>query len=353
MKSVRDFYRNKKVLITGHTGFKGSWLAIWLNLLGSKVIGIALDPKTDRDLFVLSGIGNIIKDYRQDIRDLSGLMEIFNIDKPEIVFHLAAQPLVLESYNFPVETYQTNIMGTVNVLEAIRLTGSVRSAIMVTSDKCYENHESGRAYTENDSMGGFDPYSSSKGAAEIVIKAYRNSFFSEDKNCGIASVRAGNVIGGGDWSKNRIIPDCIRSFEKEEEVLIRNPLATRPWQHVLDPLGGYLQLAERLYNNPERYAEAWNFGPEKSDQQTVLEIVKCLITHYKYGGIKFDTSPKKHESKLLALDISKAKEKLKWSPQMDFDCSVRLTAEWYLNYKEMNVLNFTADQISQYMKLWK
>jgi CDP-glucose 4,6-dehydratase len=348
-----SFYKNKKILITGHTGFKGSWLSIWLNLLGADVTGIALDPKTDRDLFVLSGIGNKIKDYRQDIRNLNKLIEIFRIAKPEIVFHLAAQPLVLESYNNPVDTYETNIMGTINILESIRQTENIRAAIMVTSDKCYENHETLRGYTENDPMGGYDPYSSSKGAAEIVIKAYKNSFFNGENSSGIASARAGNVIGGGDWSENRIVPDCIRSFENNKKVLLRNPKATRPWQHVLEPLGGYLHLAERLYNHPEKHAEAWNFGPEKSDQQTVLEIVKCFINHYRSGEVEFDESQNKHEAGLLALDISKAKEKLKWNPLLDFDSSVRLTAAWYLNYKKENVLTFTANQISEYMKLWK
>jgi CDP-glucose 4,6-dehydratase len=348
-----SFYKNKKVLVTGHTGFKGSWLSIWLDLLGAKVIGIALDPKTDHDLFLLSDIGNKIKDYRQDIRDLEGLIKIFKIEKPEIVFHLAAQPLVLESYNNPVDTYDTNIMGTINILESIRLTENVRSAIMVTSDKCYENLETDRGYIENDPMGGHDPYSSSKGAAEIVIKAYRNSFFNDYKSCGIATARAGNVIGGGDWSENRIIPDCVRSFEKNKKVLLRNPQATRPWQHALEPLRGYLHLAERLYNHPDKYAEPWNFGPESSNQQTVLKIVKSFIEYYRSGEIEFDASQKKHEARLLALDISKAKKKLAWYPAMDFENSVRLTAEWYLNYKKENVLNFTTGQISEYMKLWK
>jgi CDP-glucose 4,6-dehydratase len=348
-----SFYKNKKVLITGHTGFKGSWLSIWLNLLGAKVTGVALDSKTDRDLFILSGIGNKIKDYRQDIRDLNGLMEIFRQEKPEIVFHLAAQPLVLESYNNPVYTYETNIMGTINILESIRQTENVKAAIMVTSDKCYENHEIERGYTENDPMGGYDPYSSSKGAAELVIKSFRSSFFNEKNSCGIASVRAGNVIGGGDWSENRIIPDCVRSFEIDEKVFLRNPHATRPWQHVLEPLGGYLHLAEKLYNQPEKYAEAWNFGPKKSDQKSVLEIVKCFIKYYGSGVTEFDGAPKKHEAGLLALDISKAKKKIEWKPMLDFESSVRLTAEWYLNYKKEEVLDFTVDQISEYMRLWK
>lgn len=348
-----SFYKNKKILITGHTGFKGSWLTIWLTQLGADIVGIALEPKTSRDLFVLSGIGNRIKEYRHDIRDLQGIVEIFTLERPEIVFHLAAQPLVLESYKVPVETYETNIMGTVNVLESIRQVESIRSAIMVTSDKCYENKEINRGYIETDPLGGFDPYSSSKGCAEIVINSYRNSFFKGGQKCGIASVRAGNVIGGGDWSENRIIPDCVKAFEKGEKVYIRNPKATRPWQHVLEPIGAYLYLAELLYFNPQKYSEAWNFGPYEENRKNVLELVTDFITNYEGGEIEIDKSSKQCEAGLLSLDISKAINRLNWKPVLNFNKTMAFTAEWYKNYQKISMLDFSINQIKQYENLWK
>ena len=347
-----SFYKNKKVLITGHTGFKGSWLTIWLNILGADIAGIALDPKTDRDLFVLSGIGKSVNDYRQDIRNLRKIKEIFHKEKPEIVFHFAAQPLVLESYKTPVTTYATNVMGTVNILEAIRLAQSVRSVVMITSDKCYENMELKRGYKENDPMGGSDPYSSSKGASELVINAYKNSFFKNKRDCYIASVRAGNVIGGGDWSKNRIIPDCVRAFEKNKPVFLRNPEAVRPWQHVLEPLGAYLMLAEAMFDD-NKYDEAWNFGPDKNSTNSVKNLVKKFIHYYGLGMYNLANKEYPHETTFLALDTTKARTKLGWEPVLDFEDTIKYTADWYKNYRDTDVLKLTLDQILKYTKNWK
>ena len=347
-----NFYKGKKVLITGHTGFKGSWLTIWLNMLGAKVIGYALDPKTKKDNFVLTHIAEEIKDYRGDIRDKEKVFDLFTKEKPEIVFHLAAQPLVIESYEKPVETYATNIMGTVNILEAIRQTQSVQAGVIITSDKCYENKELTRGYREDEPMGGFDPYSSSKGAAELVINAYRHSYFAEENTCNIASTRAGNVIGGGDWSENRIIPDSVRAFEENQPVFLRKPQATRPWQHVLEPLSGYLLLAEKLYND-KIYSQAWNFGPEEDSIQTVKELVTSFIKYYGKGQLEFDNKTYPHEANLLALDITKAKTKLKWQQVWDFENTVKYTAEWYRSYKQEKVREITLSQIQDYTRKWK
>jgi len=350
---LENFYNGKNVLITGHTGFKGSWLTLWLTKMGANVCGISLEPKSQKDLFVLSGVKDHITDYRQDIRNLEKVKEIFKKEKPEIIFHLAAQALVLEGYENPVSTYETNILGTVNILEAIRSTKSVRSAVMISSDKCYENKEWEWGYRENDPIGGFDPYSSSKGASEIVIQSFRNSFFNKRNLCGIASARAGNVIGGGDWAENRIIPDCVRAFEKGEVVNLRTPEATRPWQHVLEPIRGYMMLAKLLFKNPQKYAEAWNFGPNLDNQKNVKQLVQCFVKHYNSGEFNYDRSPKKHEAGFLALDISKAINKLCWQPVLDFDKTVHITADWYQHYNEQNVLAFTVNQIEEYIKIWK
>ena len=266
-----NFYRGKRVLVTGHTGFKGSWLSVWLHELGAEVVGVGLDPATDRDNFMLTGIGEKIKaDIRADIRDGERMKEIFAEYKPEIVFHLAAQPLVRLSYDIPVETYQTNVMGTINVMEAIRATDSVKGGVMITTDKCYENKEQIWGYRENEPMGGYDPYSSSKGAAEIAIASWRRSFFNPNDyqrhGKSIASVRAGNVIGGGDWALDRIIPDCIRALEAGKPIDIRSPKAIRPWQHVLEPLSGYMLLAKKMWESPTEYCEGWNFGPRSQSR---------------------------------------------------------------------------------------
>lgn len=349
------FFKGKKVLVTGHTGFKGSWLSVWLDELGAEVVGVGLDPYSDRDNYVLSGIGSKIKaDIRADIRDGNKMKEIFSEYKPDIVFHLAAQPLVRLSYDIPVETYQTNVMGTINVLEAIRATDSVKVGVMITTDKCYENKEQIWGYRENEPMGGYDPYSSSKGAAEIAISSWRRSFFNPkdyDKHGkSIASVRAGNVIGGGDWALDRIIPDCIRALEAGKPIDIRSPKAIRPWQHVLEPLSGYMLLAKKMWESPTEYCEGWNFGPRAESISTVWEVASKVIDNYGSGELRDLSDPNAfHEAKLLMLDISKAKFRLGWEPRMNMDQTVALTVDWYRNYKNVPAYDLVVKQINEYL----
>lgn len=350
-----DFYRGKRVLVTGHTGFKGSWLSIWLHELGAEVIGVAQDPFTERDNYALSGIGEKIKaDLRADIRDGGRMKEIFRQYQPEIVFHLAAQPLVRLSYDIPVETYETNVMGTINILEAIRATDSVKVGVMITTDKCYENKEQIWGYRENEPMGGYDPYSSSKGAAEIAIASWRRSFFNPKDNekhgKSIASVRAGNVIGGGDWALDRIIPDCIKALETGQAIEIRSPKAIRPWQHVLEPLSGYMLLASKMWEEPTEYCEGWNFGPRAESISTVWEVARKVVDNYGSGGLKDLSNPEAlHEAKLLMLDISKAKFLLGWQPRMDIAGTVALTVDWYKRYKGEEVYSVCLEQIGKYI----
>lgn len=349
-----DFYKDKKVLITGHTGFKGGWLTIWLKMLGAKVVGYSLDPIYENGIFQSSGIAGQIKDYRGDIRDLRKLIELFKKEQPEIVFHLAAQALVLESYKNPVETFEVNIQGTVNVLEAIRQTQSVKAAVMITTDKCYENREWIWGYRENEPLGGHDPYSASKGAAEIVISAYRRSFFMEDGKPAIASARAGNVIGGGDWSENRLVPDIIKAIMGNQTIEIRNPHSIRPWQHVLDPLSGYLQLGSALHKSPKQFSEAWNFGPFTHDVHSVKDIVENIISFSGKGTWKDISRPgQMHEAHLLMLDITKAVQKLNWQPVLEFQEAVKLVVEWYKNALHGDTLAFSQNQIKQYTEKWK
>lgn len=349
----QNFYQGKRVLITGHTGFKGSWLAIWLHELGAEVVGVALDPTTERDNYLLSGIGKKITDIRADIRDGDQLKEIFDRYQPEIVFHLAAQPLVRLSYEMPVETYEVNVMGTINVLEAIRTTESVKVGVMITTDKCYENREQMHGYREDEPMGGYDPYSSSKGAAEIAIASWRRSYFNPETyqkhGKAIASARAGNVIGGGDWSLDRIIPDCIKALESNQSIDIRSPKAIRPWQHVLEPLSGYMLLAQKMWNEPTKYCEGWNFGPHAESVANVWEIASMVINNYGSGTLR-DTSVSGalHEAKLLMLDITKAATKLEWKPKLDLTQTVSLTADWYKRYKNEDVYNLCIEQIEFY-----
>lgn len=348
------FYKGKRVLVTGHTGFKGSWLSIWLNELGADVVGVGLDPYSDKDNFVLSGIGSKIKaDIRADIRDGERMKEIFAEYKPEIVFHLAAQPLVRLSYDIPVDTYQTNVMGTINILEAIRATDSMKVGVMITTDKCYENKEQIWGYRENEPMGGYDPYSSSKGATEIAIASWRRSFFNpedyEKHGKSIASVRAGNVIGGGDWALDRIIPDCIRALEAGKPIDIRSPKAIRPWQHVLEPLGGYMLLARKMWESPTEYCEGWNFGPRAESISTVWEVASKVVENYGSGELRDISDPDAlHEAKLLMLDISKAKFRLGWEPRMDIDQTIAMTADWYRRYRNENPYELCVRQIKQY-----
>lgn len=349
-----DFYRGKKVLITGHTGFKGSWLSIWLHELGAEVVGLALNPATERDNFVLTGIGDKITDLRGDICDGELVKKIFGEYQPEIVFHLAAQPLVRDSYEIPVETYETNVMGTIHVMEAIRITKSVKVAVMITTDKCYENAEQLWGYRENEPMGGYDPYSSSKGCAEIAISSWRRSFFNpanyDIHGKSVASVRAGNVIGGGDWAKDRIIPDCIKALEGNESIDIRSPKSIRPWQHVLEPLSGYMLLAKKMWESPTEYCEGWNFGPKLESVANVWDIAEHVVECYGEGGLCDCSDPNSlHEAKLLMLDISKAYFRLGWQPRLNLTQTVQLTVDWYKRYRNECVYKLCVEQISKYI----
>lgn len=351
------FFQNKKVLVTGHTGFKGSWLSIWLHELGAEVIGVSLDPATDRDNYVLSGIGNKIKaDIRADIRDGQRMKEIFIEYQPEIVFHLAAQPLVRLSYEIPVETYEVNVMGTINIMEAIRATKSVKVAVMITTDKCYDNCEQLKGYVETDPFGGYDPYSSSKGACEVAIQSWRRSFFNPEDygkkhTVSLASVRAGNVIGGGDWAKDRIIPDCIRALETTKVIDIRSPKAIRPWEHVLEPLSGYMMLAQKMWESPTDYCEGWNFGPESESIMTVWDVATAIVDSFGIGKLRnVSCSDVPHEANLLMLNINKVKTRLGWHPRLNAKASISLTADWYMRYRNENVYNLCIEEILSFVK---
>ena len=346
-----NFYKGKKVLVTGHTGFKGSWLSIWLHELGAEVVGVGLEPYSEKDNFVLSGIGKKIKaDIRGDIRDGEKMKEIFAQYQPEIVFHLAAQPLVRLSYEIPVETYQTN-----NIMEAIRATESVKVGVMITTDKCYDNKEQMRGYKEDDPFGGYDPYSSSKGACEIAIQSWRRSFFNPEDygkkhHVSLASVRAGNVIGGGDWAKDRIIPDCIRALEAGKPIDIRSPKAVRPWEHVLEPLSGYMLLAQKMWEHPTEYCEGWNFGPEADSVSTVWEVATKLVQSFGRGELKDVSDPNAlHEANLLMLDINKAKTRLDWRPRLDALQTIDLVADWYKRYNNESVYGICVEEIEQFL----
>ncbi|MGB9006209.1 MAG: CDP-glucose 4,6-dehydratase [Candidatus Aminicenantales bacterium] len=349
-------YKNKRVLVTGHTGFKGSWLSLWLKELGAEVIGYGLDPCTPLDNFVLSHLSGLMVDIRGDIRDQGNLQKVFRKYSPEFVFHLAAQPLVREGYRNPKETVEVNIGGTVNVLENCRFSESVKVIINVTSDKCYENREWIWGYRENDRLGGYDPYSSSKACSEILTAAWRNSFFNPNKirshGKSLSSVRAGNVIGGGDWRKDRIIPDCIHALENKKPIEIRNPRSTRPWQYVLEPLGGYLLLGAFMANAPQKYCGAWNFGPETSSIISVQKLVELVIRHWgagKWRPIKEKSKP--HEAGLLALDTRKAHFELGWKSCLEIEEAVLNTVIWYKTaHSKGNIRELCDNQIQEYMK---
>ena len=352
-----NFYIGKKVLVTGHTGFKGSWLSIWLHELGAEVVGVGLDPYSEKDNYVLSGIGKKLKaDIRADIRDGERMKQIFAEYQPEIVFHLAAQPLVRLSYEQPVETYQTNVMGTINIMEAIRATQSVKVGVMITTDKCYDNKEQLKGYVETDPFGGYDPYSSSKGACEIAIQSWRRSFFNPEDygkkhHVSLASVRAGNVIGGGDWAKDRIIPDCIRALEAGKLIDIRSPKAVRPWEHVLEPLSGYMLLAQKMWEHPTEYCEGWNFGPETDSVSTVWEVATKLVQSFGKGELKDVSNPDAlHEANLLMLDITKAKTRLGWKPRLDALQTIDLVADWYKRYHKESVYNICVEEIEHFLQ---
>jgi CDP-glucose 4,6-dehydratase len=349
-----DFWAGKKVLVTGHTGFKGSWLSIWLNMLGAEVAGYALEPLTEIDNFVLTGIGAQMHNITGDIRDFDKLGKCFESFRPEIVFHLAAQPLVRESYNTPRDTYEVNVLGTVNLLECCRLSDSTRVIVNITTDKCYENKEWVWGYRENDRLGGHDPYSSSKACSELVTEAYRKSFFNpkelERHGKSLASARAGNVFGGGDWQVDRIFPDCIRHLERSEAIVVRNPHAVRPWQHVLEPLSGYLLLAEKMYGSPEEFVGGWNFGPEESSFLSVGSLVDRVVKAWGDGRWEDCSIPGAvHEANLLKLDIAKAKAYLGWSPVWGIDRAVVETVAWYRDYGAGSVHDLCLRQIADYM----
>lgn len=349
-----DFYKDRKILITGHTGFKGSWLSIWLNKLGADVIGYALPPPTQPSLFDICKLKEKLTYIEGDVRDYKLLKDIFEKYQPEIVFHMAAQSLVRASYIQPLETYETNVMGTVNVLEVCRHASSVKAIVNVTSDKCYENREWIWGYRENDPMGGYDPYSSSKGCAELVTNAYINSFFGsntdKEQAKSLASVRAGNIIGGGDWAKDRLIPDCIKASMANKPIIIRYPDAVRPWQHVLEPIYGYLLLASRLYEDGTAFSGAWNFGPDDYNIKPVKWIVQYMTEHWGSGlSWQVDDSNKPHESQYLKLDCSKAKTKLGWYPQWDLQEALNKTIEWYDAYlTNLDTFHLSINQIENY-----
>ena len=343
------FWRDKRVLLTGHTGFKGSWLSLWLQSLGAEVAGLALPPPTEPSLYSEARVEAGMLSTIGDIRDLGTVRATMDAFKPEIVLHLAAQPLVRQSYADPVETYATNVMGTVHVLEAARHAGSVRCVVCVTTDKCYENREWEWGYREDEPMGGHDPYSNSKGCAELVTSAYRRSFL-RDAGIAVASARAGNVIGGGDWACDRLVPDILRAFEQGRPVIIRNPHATRPWQHVLEPLAGYLRLAQLLWEHGERYAEGWNFGPHDEDARPVQWIVERMARLWGQGATwQLDGGQHPHEAHYLKLDISKARHRLGWHPRWRLGQALELITQWHrawLDHHDMQAL--CLEQIRSY-----
>jgi CDP-glucose 4,6-dehydratase len=347
-----NIFQNKTVLITGHTGFKGSWLSVWLESLGAKVVGASLEPPSQPSHFEAVGLSEIIEDHCVDIRDGDALKEFVSQTQPDFVFHLAAQALVRQSYDDPVVTYQTNSMGTLNLLEALRSLKKKCTTVLITSDKCYNNVEWIWGYRETDELGGPDPYSASKGAAELVIRSHVKSFFPKDGFVRIAVGRAGNVIGGGDWASDRIVPDCVRSWARGKTVELRNPKATRPWQHVLEPLSGYLTLAAELYKNSELHGEPFNFGPPTHQNHTVLELVQAMSSHWEQVRWEdnSDTKEQPYESGLLKLNCDKALHHLRWQAILSFQETVRMTAEWYRSYYEnpSTIRDVTLSHIREY-----
>ena len=351
-----SFWSGKNVFVTGHTGFKGGWLALWLQRLGANVTGYSLEPITDPCFFQACSIDSIGTSIIGDIRDYANLETSIATAHPEIIVHMAAQPLVLESYKAPLETFETNLMGTLNILEIVRKSSYIKALVNVTSDKCYQNNEVQTPYTEDDAMGGHDPYSSSKGCSELITSAYRSSFFADrsenSAQACIASARSGNVIGGGDWSADRLIPDIFRAIDEKKSIQIRNPRATRPWQHVLEPLRGYLVLAENLVKNGSAYAQAWNFGPDTQKSASVRTVLESLV--FEWGApvdIQYERKPSHlHEANFLSLDISKASSRLNWMPVLDISGTIAMTCSWYRRFyagsKQMR--EFSLEQIKSY-----
>jgi CDP-glucose 4,6-dehydratase len=353
---VSNPWKSTRVFLTGHTGFKGGWLALWLARLGATVRGYSLDPSTSLNLFGTARIAEMLEDTRGDIRDRDALNRAMHEFAPDVVFHLAAQPLVRLSYSDPLGTYETNVMGTANVLESVRNTPSVRAVVVITTDKCYENHEWHWGYRETDPLGGYDPYSSSKACVEIVSAAYRNSFFRENSQRHgvlLATARAGNVIGGGDWSDDRLIPDLVRGFQSGQPVLIRRPKSIRPWQHVLEPLSGYLTLAERLLAGESHFASAWNFGPWEDDAWPVEKIAAAMSERWGEGAMwTIDSTPTVHEAGYLKLDSSKARAELGWMPQLRLKSALEWVIDWYqASNSTEDMQTFTLNQIAEYESL--
>jgi CDP-glucose 4,6-dehydratase len=350
------FWANQRVLVTGHTGFKGAWLSLWLQRLGARVTGFALEPETTPNLSALVSLGTRIDSVVGDIRDLHALNAVYARVRPQVVFHLAAQSLVRPSYNDPVATYATNVMGTIHVMEGARHSPDMKAVVVVTSDKCYENREWWWPYREDDAMGGHDPYSSSKACAELATSAWRRSFFrgtSGRAPVGIASARAGNVIGGGDWAVDRLVPDCIRAFAAGSPVVIRRPESVRPWQHVLDPLAGYLMLAERLCTHPADFGEPWNFGPVEDEARPVRWVVSRLSELWADGaGWTLESGEQPHEAGLLQVDASKARARLRWRPRLGLDEALRWTVDWYQRARQgEDAARLTLEQIDRFASL--
>ena len=347
------FWRGRRVFVSGHTGFKGSWLALWLSHLGAEVAGFALAPETNPNLFELLGLEANVDSRIGDVRDRANLSAALRQTQPEVVFHLASQPLVRESLERPVETFATNVMGTVHLLDAVRSTSSVRATVVITSDKCYENTGDVRAYREDEPMGGSDPYSSSKGCAELVTASYRRSFFPEGGSSFVASARAGNVIGGGDWSADRLVPDLVAAAAAGRTPILRRPAAVRPWQHVLDALSGYLMLAEALVHDGPRYAEAWNFGPSDTETLTVAELTALFLRAWGAPEAWENASTQSyHEQPILRVDSAKARARLRWQSRLDAAAGALLTAEWYHGWRTgADVRRLSLDQIAEYLAL--
>ena len=349
-KVNRSFWVNKKVFLTGHTGFKGSWLSLWLQEMGADVMGYALEPPTTPSLFNVSKVGENMNSIIGDIKNLAFLKEKMTSFDPDILIHMAAQPLVRLSYSDPLNTYETNVMGTVNVLECARYCNKLKAVVSVTTDKCYENKEWIWGYREDEAIGGHDPYSSSKGCAELVTSAYRRSYFNDFNSPAIATARAGNVIGGGDWALDRLIPDTISAFSNHRKVEIRNPMAIRPWQHVLEPLSGYLILAEELYSNGRKFGQAWNFGPRTEDCKSVSWVLDKVISLWgEEVSWSLDDSSNPHEANLLKLDCSKAEYYLKWEPKWDISYTLKKVVDWYkYSQKNTDMRAYTISEINEY-----
>ncbi|MCX6651890.1 MAG: CDP-glucose 4,6-dehydratase [Methanomassiliicoccales archaeon] len=352
---LKSKYRNKRVLVTGHTGFKGGWLSFWLAKLGSEVTGFSNEIPTKPSFYEAVGLKERVDSIMGDVRDLDKVSEVVRESRPDYIFHLAAQPLVRRSYDRPVETFDVNVMGTVNVMEAARESRSLQALVCITSDKCYENDERAGAYRETDRLGGKDPYSASKGAAEIAIASYRRSFYerSKERRTALVSARAGNVIGGGDWAADRIVPDCIRALSRKKAVVLRDPGATRPWQHVLEPLSGYLILALKAGKDPARYNGAWNFGPAKGQNLSVEELVKMIIEEWGEGSWRVRRpSASPPESHALRLDCTKARDELDWRPVLPIDRAIKMTVSWYKEHleQETDMARLSGDQIKEYSK---